>query len=112
MKSTPRKIPEGTFVAPHPAGYGLVLSFLPGTSLEDIPPSLIESKAKSVLSESALSELEQLQIEIEKTQDILAQMPTTTITEKYERIKPEVQLATLKAKKSHLLEAPRNQVSR
>ena len=48
---------EGTFIVWQPAGYGLDLSFHPGTSMDDVPVSMVMNKAKELLSDDALQKL-------------------------------------------------------
>ena len=48
---------KGTFIVWQPAGCGLDLSFRPGTSVDNIPASVVVNKARELLSEDTLQKL-------------------------------------------------------
>lgn len=103
---------EGKFIVWQPAGYALDLSFHPGTSMDDVPASMIMVKAKELLTEDTLRKLGELQAEIDQVKKMLAGMPATTFQEKLRRIDPEVQLAILNARKGLDLKTPKEQVAK
>jgi len=107
---------EGIFIVWQPVGYGLHygldMSFHPGTSMDDVPESMVLNKAKELLSNDALKKLKELKAEIDEVRKILAHMPATTIEEQLQRIKSEVQLGVLNARKELLLKAPRQEVAK
>ncbi len=107
---------EWDFMVLQPVGYGLHIgedmSFHPGTSMDDVPASMVLNKAKEVLSEEALQKLRELQVEIDRVKKILAHMPATTIEEQLQRIKPEVQLGVLNAQKELILKTPREEAAK
>ncbi len=107
---------EWDFMVLHPVGYGLHykanMSFHPGTSMDEVPTSLVLSKAKELLSENALQKLRELQAEIDKAKNILSHMPETTFQEKLQRVKPEVQLGVLNAQKELILKTPREEAAK
>ena len=100
------------FIVWQPAGYGLDLSFHPGTSMDGVPASMIMVKAKELLSDDALQKLRELQAEIDQAKRMLAEMPATTFEEKLQRINPEVQLGVLNAQKGLYLKTPREEVAK
>ena len=107
---------EGTFIVWQPVGYGLHygldMSFHPGSSMDDVPASMVLNKAKEMLSDDALKKLRELQGEINQVKNILAHMPATTIEEQLQRTEPEVQLATFNIQKEFYLKTPREEVAK
>lgn len=107
---------EWDFMVLHPVGYGLHyganMSFHPGTSMDEVPTSLVLDMAKELLSEDALQKLKELQGEIDQVKNILAHMPVTTFQEKLQRTKPEVQLATFNIQKELILKTPREEAAK
>ncbi len=107
---------EWDFMVLHPVGYGLhygaEMSFHPGTSMDEVPTSLVLNKAKELLSEDALQKLKELQGEIDQVKSILAHMPATTFQEQLQRIEPQVQLGVLNAQKELFLKTPREEAAK
>jgi hypothetical protein len=98
---------EGTFILPRPGGYGLELSFLPGTTLVDVPYSLVREKAAKVLSEDMLQKFRELETLIKETQALLSQMPAATLGQRLKRAEPEALLNVLNTYKRIHLKVPR-----
>lgn len=103
---------EGTFILPRPGGYGLELSFLPGTTLGDVPYSLAREKAAKVLSEDMLQKFRELETLIKETQALLSQLPTATLEQRLKRVEPEAHLSVLNTYKRQYLKMPRKHTAK
>lgn len=103
---------ELVFTVRQPAGYGLDMSFLPGTGMDDIPASMVLAKAKELLSDDALLKLGELQSEIEQVEKMLAGMPDTTFEEQLRRVEPETQLVVLSAQKELYLKKSKEETAK
>lgn len=62
---------KGTFFITSAGGYWVELSFFLGTGLYDVPSSLVEDKAKTLLCKETLEKLSDLETDIGKTKRVL-----------------------------------------
>ena len=106
------ELAKGTFFIPSAGGYWVELSFFPGTSLYDVPSSLVEDKAKTLLSKETLEKLSDLETDIGETKRMLLYLPMTTFEQKLQRVEPKAQLGVLNALKRGYLKEPREQVAK
>jgi hypothetical protein len=100
---------ETKFYFPCSGGYALILSFLPGTGLDDVPPSLVREKANESLPGDTLEKLRHAEKEIEQIRS--ESRLITNPDQVTQLMRLEIKLIWFERERERYLSEPRNEVA-